>query len=44
MPRPPAPDALGPFGPLTASVDWCEENFAMSPFVAEFWNTISSVR
>ena len=28
---------------ITASVDWCEQNFAVFPFVAEFWNTLSSV-
>ena len=26
---------------ITASVDWCEQNFAVFPFVAEFWNTFS---
>ena len=26
----------------TSTVDWCEENYAVLSFVAEFWNTISS--
>lgn len=26
---------------VTASIDWCETNYAWSPFVAEFWNTVS---
>lgn len=26
-----------------ASVDWCEANYAKSPFVAEWWNALSSL-
>lgn len=26
-----------------ASVDWCEPNYAHSPYVAEWWNTLSSL-
>ncbi|CAM9654177.1 unnamed protein product, partial [Ectocarpus sp. 12 AP-2014] len=25
----------------TATIDWCEENYAWSYFIAEFWNTAS---
>jgi len=31
------------WGKPTASLDWCEVNYAYSPYVAEFWNTISSL-
>ncbi|CAM9683400.1 unnamed protein product, partial [Hapterophycus canaliculatus] len=34
---------LGYWGPVTATIDWCEENYAWSYFVAEFWNTLSSL-
>ncbi len=26
-----------------ASIDWCEPNYVVSPLVAEFWNTVTSV-
>ncbi|XP_048587920.1 alkaline ceramidase 3 isoform X2 [Nematostella vectensis] len=32
----------GFWGPPTSTLDWCEENYAVSQFVAEFWNTISN--
>merc|ERR1711988_64419 len=27
----------------TASIDWCEENYAYSPYIAEFWNWLTSL-
>eukprot|EP00755_Sulcionema_specki_P013389 Sspe_Gene.53854::Locus_29744_Transcript_1_1_Confidence_1.000_Length_2085::g.53854::m.53854/K04711/ACER3, YDC1; dihydroceramidase len=33
----------GYWEPITASVDWCEENYAVTQYVAEFLNTLSSV-
>jgi hypothetical protein len=30
------------FGQISA-VDWCEPNYLHSPYVAEWWNTLSSV-
>lgn len=35
--------AVGYWGRPTASVDWCENNYAVTYYVAEFWNTISSL-
>ena len=36
-------DPSGFWGVPTASIDWCEQNYAITPFVAEFWNTLSSL-
>src|SRR5579871_6918927 len=33
----------GFWGPVTSSVDWCEANYAVTPYVAELWNTLSSL-
>ncbi len=33
----------GFWGPPTSSVDWCEANYRVTPYVAEFWNTLSSL-
>lgn len=30
------------FGRPTAAIDWCESNYEISPFVVEFWNTLTS--
>jgi len=40
-----ARDTLGFWSDLgaAASKDWCEANYAMSPFIAEWWNTWSSL-
>lgn len=31
------------WGPITSSEDWCEPNHLHTPYIAEFWNTLSSV-
>jgi len=36
-------DPVGFWGIPTASIDWCEQNYAVTPYVAEFWNTLSSL-
>jgi len=36
-------DPSGFWGLPTASVDWCEQNYVVTWFVAEFWNTVSSL-
>ncbi|ORZ12077.1 ceramidase [Lobosporangium transversale] len=36
-------DQVGYWSPNTASVDWCENNYVVSYYIAEFWNTISSL-
>ncbi|XP_024371916.1 alkaline ceramidase [Physcomitrium patens] len=33
----------GYWGPITASTEWCEKNYEVTPMVAEFYNTISNV-
>lgn len=32
----------GMWGERTATIDWCEENYVVSYYIAEFWNTISN--
>ncbi|KAG0305070.1 Alkaline ceramidase 3 [Dissophora globulifera] len=36
-------DKIGYWSPNTASVDWCENNYVVSFYVAEFWNTFSNI-
>ncbi|OMJ19447.1 Alkaline ceramidase YPC1 [Smittium culicis] len=31
------------WGERTSTLDWCEENYATSIYIAEFWNTVSCI-
>mmetsp|Transcript_56429 Transcript_56429/g.132974 ORF Transcript_56429/g.132974 Transcript_56429/m.132974 type:complete len:255 (-) Transcript_56429:12-776(-) len=33
----------GVWGEVTSSIEWCEDNYEVSPWIAEFWNTMSSL-
>ena len=35
--------AHGWWGPATADTDWCEPNYLWTHYIAEFWNTLSSI-
>ncbi|XP_030055921.1 alkaline ceramidase 3 [Microcaecilia unicolor] len=39
----PAADRPGYWGSPTSTLDWCEENYAVTFYVAEFWNTVSNL-
>ncbi|CAF0869529.1 unnamed protein product [Adineta steineri] len=34
---------VGYWSPSTSSIDWCERNYAVTYYIAEFWNCISSL-
>ncbi|KAK3847183.1 MAG: ceramidase [Linnemannia gamsii] len=39
----PAYDKVGYWSPNTSSIDWCENNYTVSYYIAEFWNSTSSL-
>lgn len=34
---------IGVWGPATSTLDWCEENHIVSPYIAEYFNTLSNL-
>ncbi|ODV93583.1 hypothetical protein PACTADRAFT_4486 [Pachysolen tannophilus NRRL Y-2460] len=42
-PEPKPLDFIGYWGPVTATIDWCEENYVISPFFAEFINATTNL-
>ncbi len=34
---------MGYWGSTTSTFDWCEINYEVTIYVAEFWNTLSSL-
>lgn len=36
-------DHIGFWGPVTLTIDWCEENYILSPFFAEFVNATTNL-
>lgn len=37
------PSTLGYWGKPTATLDWCENNYEVTKYIAEFWNTVSNL-
>mmetsp|Transcript_7147 Transcript_7147/g.19596 ORF Transcript_7147/g.19596 Transcript_7147/m.19596 type:complete len:263 (-) Transcript_7147:53-841(-) len=37
------PSGLGIWGPPTSTIDWCEPNYTVTPYVAEFFNSLTSL-
>ena len=34
---------VGYWGPPTSTLDWCENNYMVSYYIAEFWNTVTNL-
>lgn len=41
--EPDAPPGGWYWGDIDANIDWCERNYDTTEYIAEFWNTISSI-
>lgn len=33
----------GYWGPVTSTIDWCESNYVVTYYIAEFWNSLSNL-
>ena len=33
----------GYWGDVDATIEWCERNYVVTPYVAEWWNTVTSL-
>lgn len=33
----------GYWGPVTSTIDWCESNYIVTYYIAEFWNSVSNL-
>lgn len=37
------PDTVPFWGVSDSNIQWCEEDYAVTPYLAEFWNSLSSI-
>ncbi|KAJ1799016.1 hypothetical protein LPJ59_002116 [Coemansia sp. RSA 2399] len=37
------PEAINYWGDATSTIDWCEENYVVCKYIAEFWNTSTNL-
>ena len=36
-------DVIGYWGPPSSTLNWCETNYEVSHYIAEFWNTFTNL-
>ncbi|KAJ2858724.1 hypothetical protein GGI22_003281, partial [Coemansia erecta] len=37
------PEVINYWGDATSTIDWCEENYVVCKYIAEFWNTSTNL-